>query len=101
MTQDLVLLKTEAAPAPVGITDHSFRVGDQNQALGVTEDFAGEIPLFLELGLRLAEAGDAPGRSALRLAAAPRRLRTSWWSAKKWCMASLRLDSMDSSNCCR
>jgi hypothetical protein len=27
--------------------------------------------------------------------------QASWWSAKKWCIASLRLDSMDSSNCWR
>ena len=58
MTDDLVLLKAETAPAPVGITDDSVGVGDQDQALGVTQDFAGEIALFLQLGLRLVEAGD-------------------------------------------
>src|SRR5208337_481460 len=56
--QDLVLLKAETAPAPVGITDDAIGVGDQNQALGMVEDFAGEIALFLQLGLRISEAGD-------------------------------------------
>ena len=65
MPQDLVLLKAETAPAPVGITDHAVGVGDQNQALGMTEDLAGEITLFLQLGLRLVEAGDIEHQAAV------------------------------------
>ena len=56
MPQDLVLLKAESAPAPVGVIDDAVGVGEQNQALGMAKDFAGEIALFLEIGLRLAEA---------------------------------------------
>src|SRR5208282_5201308 len=70
--QNLVLLKAETAPAPVGITDHPVGVGDQNQALGMTEDFAGEIALFLQLGLRLAEAGDIEHEAAVLQDAAAR-----------------------------
>ena len=65
MRQDLVLLKAEAAPAPVGITDDAFGVGDQNQALGMAEDFAGKIALFLQFGLRLAKAGDVEHEAAV------------------------------------
>src|ERR1019366_4440966 len=72
MGQDLVLLKTQTAPAPIGITDHAFGVGDQNHALGMTEDFAGEITLFLQLGLRLAEAGNIEYEAAVLQDAAAR-----------------------------
>src|ERR1700687_983048 len=65
MPQNLALLKAETAPAPIGITDHAFGVGDQNQALVMTEDFAGEITLFLQLGLRLAEAGNIEDEAAV------------------------------------
>ncbi len=65
MPQNLVLLKAETAPAPVGITDHAVDVGDQNQALGMAKDFAGEITLFLQLGLRLVEAGDIEHEAAV------------------------------------
>src|ERR1035438_8673153 len=65
MPDDLALLKAKAAPAAVGITDHAFGIGDQNQALGMTENFAGEIPLFLQLGLRLAEDADIEHEAAV------------------------------------
>src|SRR5690348_5384490 len=65
MRQELGLLKAEAAPAPIGITDDPIDVSDQNQALGMTEDFAGEITLFLQLGLRLAQAGDVEHEAAV------------------------------------
>src|ERR1035438_7909848 len=58
VADDVVLLKTEPAPAPVGVTDDAFGVGDENETLGVTEDFAGKVALPLQLGLGLAEAGD-------------------------------------------
>src|SRR5450631_768657 len=72
MRENLVLLKTEAAPAPVGITDDAFGVGDQNQALGMAEDLAGKITLFLKLGLGLAEAGDIEHEAAVLQDAAGR-----------------------------
>src|SRR5208282_2291376 len=65
MSEDLVLLKTETAPAPVGITDHAFGISDQNQTLGMAENLAGEITLFLQLGLRLVEAGDIEHEAAV------------------------------------
>ena len=65
MPEDLVLLKAKTAPAPVGITDHAVDVSHQNQALGMAEDFAGEITLFLQLGLRLVEAGDIEQEAAV------------------------------------
>ena len=65
MTDYLVLLKAETAPAPVGITDDAFGVGDQNQALGMAEDFAREIALFLQLRLRMAEAGNIEHEAAV------------------------------------
>src|ERR1039457_4833396 len=65
MPDDLALLKAKAAPAAVGITDHAFGIGDQNQALGMTENFAGEITLLLQLGLRLAKARDIEHEAAI------------------------------------
>src|ERR1035437_5345500 len=65
MPQNLALLKGETAPAPVGITDQPVGVGDQNQALGMTKNFAGEITLLLQLGLRLAEAANIEYEAAI------------------------------------
>ena len=47
MSQQLALFKAESTPAPVGIADHPVGIGDQNQALGVAQNLAGEIALAL------------------------------------------------------
>ncbi len=56
MTENLRLLKAETAPAAIRIADHAFGVGDQNQALGMAQNLAGEITFFLQFGLRLVQA---------------------------------------------
>ena len=65
MSENLGLLKTQSAPAPVGITDHAIGIGHQNQALGVTQNLAGEIALFLQFGLRLVKTCDIEHQAAV------------------------------------
>src|SRR5882672_357497 len=67
MSEELALLESEAAPTAVGIADHAHGVRDQDQALGVAQDLAGEITLTLQFGLRLAETADVQDQSAVLL----------------------------------
>src|SRR3981081_4269580 len=67
MSEELGQFESETAPPPIGITDDAHGVGYQDQALGVTQDLAGEIPLALQFGLGMAKTADVQEQPAVLL----------------------------------
>ena len=47
--QFLLKIAARFIPAPIAVADQAGRVGDQDQALRVIENFAGKVALALQL----------------------------------------------------
>ena len=62
--QKFALFKASFVPAAIGIADKAGGVGDQNQALCVAENFAGEVALALQFGLIGMQAGNIEHETA-------------------------------------
>src|SRR5580698_6102676 len=58
------LFEAGVKPAAIGVTDQTGGVGNQNQALGIAENFGGEIALAMKFGLIGAQARDIEHESA-------------------------------------
>ena len=65
LAENRLLFVAHYLPAPVGVADQPRRVCDQNQALRVVQDFAGEVPLSLQLGLVGFQAADVKHQAAI------------------------------------
>ena len=64
-SEHLLLLVAHNPPAAIGIADQACGVRDQNQALRVVQDFAGEIAFPLQLGLIGLQVGDVQHQAAV------------------------------------
>ncbi len=62
--QQFALFESRVVPAAVGVADQACGVGDQNQALRVAENLAGEIALAVQFRLVGAQAGHIEHQSA-------------------------------------
>ena len=62
--QQFALLEAGFVPAAVGIADQAGGVGDQDEALGVAENLAGEVALALQFRLIGVKAGDIEHQAA-------------------------------------
>ena len=64
-SQEVALFEAESGPASIGIADDALGIGDQDQALGVTQDLAGEVALALQLSLGMPETADVQQQPAV------------------------------------
>ena len=62
--QQLLLLVAHVVPAPVGVTDQPGGIRDQDQALRVVQNLAGEVALALQLRLEVLQPADIEHQTA-------------------------------------